>query len=174
MTELKEKSGQISLATAREKPTAQSVRAGQIVLPMEIETLTHAVQIPVVQIPEASVSQPPVQNALGNQELLLLAQILTVLGSHVPLDQTEAIDQIVLPTEIETHPIEATQTAASVQRDQTQTALGNHVLQDQIDQSARQIPEALLLVQTHESMTGIEILTARTESLETAQGMRAL
>ncbi len=168
MTELKEKSGQTSLATAREKPTAQSARAGQTVLPMAIETnlavLTHA-----VLIPEASVSQPPVQTALGNQELLLLAPTLTVLGSHVLQDQTEATDLLTT----EDH-----QTAASVQHVQTLTDQvlanhGNHVLQDQIDQSARQIPEALFLVQTHASMTGIEILTVKTESLETAQGMRA-
>ena len=129
MTELREKSGQTSLATVREETTARSARAGQTVLPTEIET-NHA-----VLIQEASVIRPPAQIVLGSQELLHLVQ-----------------------------------TALCVR---TLTALGNHVLQDQTDQSARQIQEALLLVQTHASMTGIEILTARTESPETVQGMRA-
>lgn len=158
MTELSAKSGQTSLATARAEPIAQSARAGQTVLPTEIET-NHA-----VQIPEASVSRPPVQIVLGNQDHLLLAQTLTVPGSHAPLVLTEATD---LPM-TEDH-----QTVPSVQLVQTLTVLGNHVLQDQTGQSAPEIPEALLLVQTHASMTGIETLTARTEFLETVQEMRA-
>jgi hypothetical protein len=74
----------------------------------------------------------------------------------------------------ETHLTETTQTVPSVQLAQTLTVLGNHVLQDQIDQSAEEIPEDLLLVQTHASMTGTATLTARTASQEIAQEMRAL
>jgi hypothetical protein len=169
MTELKEKSGQISLATAREKPIVQSARAGQTDLPTEIETQIHAVLNHAVPIQEVSVSQPHVQIVLGNQDHLLPAQTLTVLGNHVLQDLTDQTD---LPM-TETHLTETTQTVPSVQLAQTLTALGSHVLQDQIDQSAEEIPEDSLLVQTHESMTGTATLTARTASQEIAQEMRA-
>jgi hypothetical protein len=154
MTELKEKSGQISLATAREKPIVQSARAGQTVLPTEIET-NHVLLIHAVQIQEASVSQPPVQ---------------TVLGNHVPQDPTEAIDLLTT----ETHLKETIQTVPSVQLARTLIALGNHVPQDQIDLSVQEIPEDSLLVQTHASMTGTATLTVRTASRETVLGMKAL
>ena len=177
MTELREKSGQTSLATARAEMTVQSARAGQTVLPPEIET-THALQNRAVLnhavlIQEASVSQPHVQIVLGNQDHLLPAQTLTALGNHVLQDRTETTDQTDLLT-TETHLTETIQTVPSVQHAQTLTVLGNHVPQGQTDQSARQIPEALLLVQTHASMTGTAILTAKTEFLETVQEMRAL
>jgi hypothetical protein len=154
MTELKEKSGQTSLVTARAEMTAQSARAGQTDLPTEIETQIHAVLNHAVLIQEASVNQPHVQ---------------IVLGNHVLQDQTDQTD---LPM-TETHLTETTQTVPSVPLAQTLTVLGSHVLQDQIDQSAEEIPEDSLLVQTHESMTGIATLTARTASQEIAQEMRA-
>jgi hypothetical protein len=164
MTEPSAKSGQTSLATARAEMTVQSARAGQTVLPMEIETL-----IPVVLIPEASVSQLHVQIVLGNQDHLLPAQTLTVLGNHVLQDLTDQSD---LPM-TETHLTETIQTVPSVQLVQTQIVLGNHVLQDQIDLSVPVTREVSLLVQTHASMTGTEIPTAKTASQEIVQGMRA-
>jgi hypothetical protein len=155
MTELKEKSGQTSLVTARAEMTAQSARAGQTDLPTAIETQIHAVLNHAVLIQEASVNQPPVQ---------------TVLGNHVPQDPTEAIDLLTT----ETHLTETTQTVPSVQLAQTLTVLGNHVPQDQIDLSVQEIPEDSLLVQTHASMTGTATLTVRTASRETVLGMKAL
>jgi hypothetical protein len=169
MTELREKSGQTSLATVREKPTVQSARAGQTVLPTEIET-NHVLLIHAVLIQEVSVSQPHVQIVLGNQDHLLPAQTLTVLGNHVLQDLTDQTD---LPM-TETHLTETTQTVPSVQLAQTLTVLGNHVPQDQIDLSVQEIPEDSLLVQTHASMTGTATLTVRTASRETVLGMKAL
>jgi hypothetical protein len=174
MTELSAKSGQTSLATARAEMTVQSVRAGQTDLPMEIETQalvtqTHAALIPVVQIPEASVSQPPDQIVLGNQDHLLPAQTLTVLGNHVLQDLTDQTD---LPM-TETHLTETIPTVPSDQLAQTLTVLGNHVLQDRTDLSVPVTREVSLLVQTHASMTGTETPTARTASQEIVQGMRA-
>jgi hypothetical protein len=165
MTELSAKSGQTSLATARVEMTVQSVRAGQTDLPMEIET-----QAPVLQIQEASVSQLLDQTALGNQDHLLPAQTLTVLGSPAPLDLTDQTDLLTT----ETHLTETIQTVPSVQLAQILTARGNHVLQDLTDQSVPVTREVLLLVQTHASMTGTETLTARTASQEIVQEMRAL
>jgi hypothetical protein len=153
MTELREKSGQTSLATVREKPTVQSARAGQTVLPTEIET-NHVLLIHAVLIQEVSVSQPHVQ---------------IVLGNHVLQDLTDQTD---LPM-TETHLTETIQTVPSVQHVQTLTALGNHVLQDRTDLSVPVTREVSLLVQTHASMTGIATLTARTASREIAQEMRA-
>jgi hypothetical protein len=169
MTEPKEKSGQTSLATARAEMTVQSVRAGQTDLPTAIETQIHAVLNHAVPIQEVSVSQPHVQIVLGNQDHLLPAQTLTVLGNHVLQDLTDQTD---LPM-TETHLTETTQTVPSVQLAQTLTVLGNHVPQDQIDLSVQEIPEDSLLVQTHASMTGTATLTVRTASREIAQGMKA-
>jgi hypothetical protein len=164
MTEPSAKSGQTSLATARAEMTVQSARAGQTDLPMEIETL-----IPVVQIPEASVSQLHVQIVLGNQDHPLPAQTLTVLGSPAHRGLTDQTD---LPM-TETHLTETIQTVPSVQLAQTLTALGNHVLRDRTDLSVPVTREVSLLVQTHASMTGTETPTARTVSQEIVQGMRA-
>jgi hypothetical protein len=146
-TELKEKSGQISLVTARAEMTAQSERAGQTDLLMETETI-HVVQNLEVQthatlIQEESVSRPPDQIVLGSQEL-----------PHLALN-------------------EATLIAPSVQLAPTRTVLGNHARLDQIDQSAQETQGALLLVQTHASMTETAILTARTAFLEIALGTKA-
>jgi hypothetical protein len=154
MTELREKSGQTSLATVREKPTVQSARAGQTVLPTEIETQALVTQTHAALIQEASVSQPHVQ---------------IVLGNHVLQDLTDQTD---LPM-TKTHLRETTQTVPSVPLAQTLTVLGNHVLQDRTDLSVPVTPEVSLLVQTHESMTGTATLTARTASQEIAQEMRA-
>jgi hypothetical protein len=146
-TELKEKSGQISLATARAEMTAQSERPGQTDLLMETEMIhvvqNLEVQTHVILIQEESVSRPPDQIVLGSQEL-----------PHLALN-------------------EATLIAPSAQLAPTRTVLGNHVLQDQIDQSAQETQGALLLVQTLASMTGTAILTARTAFLEIALGTKA-
>jgi hypothetical protein len=155
MTEQLAKSGQTSLATVRAEMTAQSARAGQTDLPTAIETQIHAVLNHAVLIQEASVNQPHVQ---------------IVHGNHVLQDQTDQTD---LPM-TETHLTETTQTVPSVQLAQTLIVLGNHVPQDQTDLSVQGIQEDLLLVQTHESMTGTATLTARTASQEIVQGMRAL
>jgi hypothetical protein len=146
--ELKEKSGQTSLATAKEEVTAQSARATLTVLPMQIGTIHVALNL-VVPIPEASAGQPPVQIVLGSQELLLLARTALLLTGAIL-------------------------TAPSVQRVQTLTVLGNQGLQDRIDQSAQEIQGALLLVQTLANMTETETHTARIEFHVIAQETRAL
>jgi hypothetical protein len=148
MTELKEKSGQTSLGTAKEEVTAQSARATLTVLPMQIETIHVALNL-VVPIPELIAGQPLGQIVLGSQELLLLARTAPLLTGAIL-------------------------TAPSVQRVQTLTVLGNHVLQDRIDQSAQEIQGALLLVQTRANMTETETHTARIEFHVIAQETRAL
>jgi hypothetical protein len=115
---------------------------------MQIETIHVALNL-VVPIPEASVSQPPGQIVLGSQELLLLARTAPLLTGAIL-------------------------TAPSVQRVQTLTVLGNHVLQDRIDQSAQEIQGALHLVQIHANMTETETHTARIEFHVIAQETRAL
>jgi hypothetical protein len=188
-------SGQTSLEPVDLPTTARRKRAGQTDL--LITTL-------VVQIQEASVSQLLALTVLGNPEHLELTDhlltVLTPIETHQTVAQEATTAQIAQPIvqHVQTrtvlgnlahleltdhlltetiqidHPEQEATTVQSVQHARTQIARGNPAHQDLIVQSVQGSHAALVVVQTPASMTGTEILSARTAFHAIAQEMKPL
>jgi len=198
MTALQSASGLISHAPEDQPTTARKKRAGQTDL-----LITTVIQIPVVQIQEASVSQLHVLTVLGNHalqeltDLLLtdhtqsethqtaeqeattaqtvqLVRTLIVLGNHVHL---APIDHLLTET-IQTDDLaeEATIALTAAQTDRhvrTLTVRGNHALQELIAQSVQVTHVVSQLVQTLASLIVTVTRSARTAFREIDQEMTA-